>query len=96
MCTINLYQIFSETADLPQAGTVFYTKVKDAFDKSENVTVNMADVTALPSIFLNVSIGKIIEEYGTDRLKTGLSFSKITKAQALRLQEYLTKLSSRK
>lgn len=94
MCTINLASIFTQTSDMPHAGAMFYDKVKEAFSNSTNVVVDMEEVTALPSIFLNVSIGKIIDEYGIDRLKSSMSFSKITKAQAQRLKEYLVKYQS--
>ncbi len=96
MCIINLGAIFSQSTDLPQAGMMFYDKIKEAFDSSDKVVVDMENITALPSIFLNVSIGKIICEFGIDRLKSSMSFSKITKSQALRLQEYLTKFSPEK
>lgn len=96
MCTINLGDIFSQSTDMPQAGMMFYDKIKKAFDSSDKVVVDMENITALPSIFLNVSIGKIIGEFGIDRLKSSMSFSKITRSQALRLQEYLTKFSTEK
>lgn len=91
MCTIYLAPLISGSSDFPQAGELFYSRIKDAFDASENVVVDMENVSSLPSIFLNVSIGKIIEEYGSDMLKKNMTFTKITKSQALRLKEYLQK-----
>lgn len=76
---------------MPQAGAVFYNKVMEAYANSDNVVVDMENVSALPSIFLNVSIGRIIEEYGAEKLKSSMTFSKITKTQAIRLKEYLAK-----
>lgn len=40
-------------------------------------------------MFMNVSIGKFIEDYGMDRLKSILAFRNITRVQANRLREYL-------
>ncbi len=91
MCTISLEPILTENIDFTQAGSVFYDRLKGALDTSEKITVNMENVNALPSIFLNVSIGKIIEEYGLDKIRSSISFAKINKAQALRLQDYLMK-----
>lgn len=88
MCTIYLKNILAETADLPQAGNIFYDKVMDAESRSEKVIVNMENVTSLPSIFLNVSIGRIIDDFGIQWVKDHLSFTRITKAQALRLSDY--------
>ena len=90
MCTVVLNDILSNSANLPDAGMKFYDIIKDALDKSEKVIVNMANVTALPSIFLNVSIGKVIEVYGTDRLRHNLSYINITKGQAMRFRDYVT------
>lgn len=90
MCTIYLKNILAETADLPQAGNIFYDKVMDAESRSEKVIVNMENVTYLPSIFLNVSIGRIIDDFGIQWVKDHLSFTRITKAQALRLSDYLS------
>lgn len=91
MCTINLKNILSESRDLPHAGTIFYTKVMEADALSQKVTVNMDGVTSLPSIFLNVSIGKIIDSHGIQWVKEHITFTRITKAQALRLSDYLSR-----
>lgn len=49
----------------------------------------MEGVTSLPSIFLNVSLGKIIDDYDIEILKKHISFSNITRSQAERLKDYL-------
>ncbi len=53
----------------------------------------MESVTSLPSVFLNVSIGRIIDEFGTEAMRH-FTFVKITKVQAERLQKYLSSYSS--
>lgn len=91
MCTISLAGILSQNTDFTSAGASFYDSINQAFAKSEKIVVDMQNVTSIPSIFLNVSIGKIIEEFGSARLKRDMTFSRISKAQALRLQEYMKK-----
>ena len=54
----------------------------------------MAGVTSMSSVFMNVSIGRIIDEYGMDALKKAISFSNITQQQAKRLTEYLERYSN--
>lgn len=49
----------------------------------------MVDVNALPSMFLNTSIGRFIEEHGFDKLKEKVSFSNIGASQAQRIKEYI-------
>lgn len=91
MCTIILKDIMNSTALLPDAGDLFYSQIIKGLDKSEKVIIDMTDVTAMPSIFLNVSIGRIIDEMGMDKLKNNIVFTMITKQQALRLRDYMQK-----
>lgn len=91
MRTIDLNTLILGAVGLTEAGNSFYCQIADAFDNADKVIVNMENVLSLPSVFLNVSIGKIIEKYGSVRLKSDMSFTKITKSQAIRLQEYLAK-----
>lgn len=51
----------------------------------------MTGVESLPSIFLNMSLGRIIEDFGEEALKGKLSFKNITKAQAERVKDYLNR-----
>lgn len=48
----------------------------------------MQDVQSLPSIFLNVSIGRLIDEYGKNMVKDNIAFKKISQSQAMRIKEY--------
>lgn len=91
MCTIVLKDIMDSSALLPEAGNLFYTQVLKGMENSEKVIVDMSDVTALPSVFLNVSIGRLIDEKGIETLKNNLVFTMITKQQAIRLRDYIVK-----
>ncbi|MCR5077938.1 MAG: DUF4325 domain-containing protein [Prevotella sp.] len=89
MCTINMNDILKTYQTLPASGEVLYGKIKAAIKNGDKLSVNMEGVTSLPSILLNVSIGRIIDEEGKDKLKQYVSFTRITKLQALRLRDYL-------
>ena len=91
MTTIRLNDILQQNSDYSVAGTKFYDSVKSDISESKKVVVDMENVTSLPSIFLNFSFGKIIDEYGTDAVKKLFTFVKITKVQAERLQNYILK-----
>ena len=95
MCTIVLKDIMDSTTLLPEAGNLFYSQIVDGMENSDKVIVNMSDVTALPSVFLNVSIGRLIDEWGVDKLKKNMVFTMITKQQALRLRDYIVKYGSK-
>lgn len=91
MCRILLKDIINSAYLLTDAGDVFYHRLVDAISKDEKVVVDMTGVSYLPSVFLNVSIGRILDQYGADSLKKHISFSKITKQQANRLTDYIAK-----
>lgn len=88
--TIQLAEILSAYPDLTAAGDKFYADVRRAVEKSGLIKVDMKDVTSLPSIFLNVSFGKLIDEFGMDAVRRMFTFSNITKTQAERLQKYFS------
>jgi len=85
----------NSTALLPDAGNLFYLQIVDRMESVGKVVVDMTDVTALPSVFLNVSIGRLIDEYGMDKLKKNISFTMITRQQAERLRDYMVKYGQR-
>ena len=70
-------------------GQPVYNTIVDAIASDDKVVANMEGVSSLPSIFLNVSIGKVIDDYDIDTLKRHVSFCKITRKQAERLKDYL-------
>lgn len=90
MCTIKLYDVMSGK-DFPDAGNSLYDLIKNNIDSCDKITINLEGVSSLPSMFLNVSIGRFIEEYGIESLKNKISFVKITKSQAERITEYIEK-----
>lgn len=93
MCTIVLKNIINTASNLPDAGSILFDRINDAFMSKEKVIIDMEDITSLSSVFLNTSIGKVIDVYGISKLKQDVSFSKITRQQAERLKEYLSKVS---
>lgn len=90
MCTINLKDIISDRS-LPEAGSRLLEIMMSKLNAGESVILDLEGVPFLPSIFLNTSIGRFIEENGVELLKQKVAFSKITKGQAERLQEYIHK-----
>ena len=89
MCTFNMSIVLQQSEDLSVAGNSFYNSIKQAISNNDKLSVNMDGVTSLPSIFLNISLGRIIDEEGKDKLKQYVGFVRITKQQAIRLSDYL-------
>lgn len=91
MYTISLQSILNSGLSLPEAGSNLYDIIDGHTKDNEKVVIDMTDVTSLSSVFLNTSIGRVIDEKGIDFLKSNISFVKITKQQAERLTDYLSK-----
>lgn len=81
--------VLQQSEDLSVAGNSFYNSIKQAISNNDKLSVNMDGVTSLPSVFLNISLGRIIDEEGKDKLKQYVGFVRITKQQAVRLSDYL-------
>lgn len=94
MCTIKLYDVM-EGKDFPDAGNSLFDLIKKNMDSCDKITINLEGVSSLPSMFLNVSIGRYIDEFGLDSLRQKISFVKITKAQADRITEYISKTNKK-
>ena len=85
---IIMNDILQNTNNLEHAGNVLYDNIKNAITRKEQVSMNMNGVSSLPSILLNVSLGRIIDEKGKGTLKNYV-VSQITKLQAIRLKDYI-------
>ncbi len=87
MCTVNLYTLM-DGKTYPESGVELYGLLEEKLNDSERIVLDMTGVTSLPSMFLNVSIGRFIKEHGYQLLKEKVSFSNISRVQAERIKEY--------
>lgn len=86
---IIMNDILKRSNNLEHAGNVLYDNIKNAIARKEHLSIDMNGVSSLPSILLNVSLGRIIDEKGKETLKNYVVFRQITKQQALRLKDYM-------
>ena len=92
MCSINI-QTLLEGKTYPQAGAELYDIIVRNMDEPK-IVLDMTGVSILPSMFLNMSIGKFIDNYGVDVLRSKISFHKISVSQAQRIKDYVQKYSA--
>jgi hypothetical protein len=76
--------------DFLSSGNELYEKIMEN-NHCDRIVLNMEGITMLPSVFLNVSLGRYIEEFGLDKARK-ITFSNITKQQAERIKDYIRKL----
>lgn len=73
----------------PDAGDVLYSVLNDNLDKQDRIILDFKDVTLVPSMFLNTSLGKIIGERGTGIIRQKIAFSNISASQIAHIREYV-------
>jgi len=88
MKTVLLKSILAEKP-YPDAGEFIFRDIKDSIIAHDKVIIDMSDVLSVPTMFLNTSLGAIIDEFGTQRLKESIGFRNITKSEAERIQKYI-------
>ena len=95
MCTIRLYDIMLNR-NYPDSGDVLYNQMVDNIASSDKVVLDLDGVVALPTMFLNVSIGRFMDMYGVEVLKQKVSFARVSASQIERLKNYISIYSSGK
>ena len=73
----------------PDAGDVLYSVLNDNLDKQDRIILDFKDVTLVPSMFLNTSLGKIIGERGAGIIRQKIAFSNISASQIAHIREYV-------
>lgn len=73
----------------PDAGDVLYSVLNDNLDKQDRIISDFKDVTLVPSMFLNTSLGKIIGERGAGIIRQKIAFSNISASQIAHIREYV-------
>ena len=73
----------------PDAGDVLYSVLNDNLDKQDRIILDFKDVTLVPAMFLNTSLGKIIGERGAGIIRQKIAFSNISASQIAHIREYV-------
>lgn len=80
----------------PDAGSYLYDQMMAGVDNTDKFIWDLSEVSELPSMFLNVSMGRLIKEKGVDFVKSKISFSNITRSQVDRIVKYVEIMSQSK
>lgn len=71
---IKLAQIMKDRT-YPESGSVLYDSIAPLLTRDEKVALDLDGVIALPSMFLNASIGMAANEFGADVVKKNVVFT---------------------
>lgn len=80
----------------PDAGVCLYDIMMNNIDSTDKFVWDLSGVSELPSMFLNVSMGRLIKEKGESFVKSHISFANITKSQIDRIIKYVEIMSQPK
>ena len=78
----------------PDAGDELYSILNDNLDKQDRIILDFKDVTLVPSMFLNTSIGKIIGEKGAGIIRRKIAFSNISASQIAHIRDYVKRFDT--
>lgn len=85
-----------ETGSYTESGAIVYGMIKEHIDKGEKITIDLSGVTSLPAVFWNISLIRILEEYGIEKVKDKIKLEYITKLQTKMLTKYILKFKENK
>lgn len=91
MCLISVLTLMQDRP-YPEAGALLYDLIVSKID-DDKIVLDLTGVVSLPSMFLNTSIGKFIDDYGVGLLRQKVSFANITTTQATRIKEYIARVT---
>ncbi|KAA6303553.1 MAG: hypothetical protein EZS26_000104 [Candidatus Ordinivivax streblomastigis] len=77
-----------EDRSYTEGGTVLFQIAEIAVNTGDTVYVDMQDVTAIPTLFMNTSFGNLMDKYGIDKIKKLFRFNNATRIQINRIQKY--------
>ncbi len=75
-------------------GTYCMRFLNDKLDNQDKIVLDFKNVTLVPSMFLNTSIGKIIKERGSNIIRQKLTFNNISSSQITYIREYVQRFEA--
>lgn len=77
----------------PEGGAKLYDLAKPIMETGGTIKLNFDGVDALPSLFMNVSFGKLIPEFGIRNVVQSLKFYDISKVQLEHIRRYFKRFN---
>lgn len=74
----------------PEAGIEVFKVAEKAILNDDKVSIDMEDIVAVPTSFMNTSFGDLINLFGFDETKKVFHFKNIRKTQLERFRKYFS------
>ena len=89
MYIIRLEDIMKRHQHYPDAGTALYAEIVSNL-QDEQIIIDSENVRGIPTLMLNTSIGRLIDEFGYSRIKGRICFKHMGKTDAETLRKYIS------
>ncbi|MBQ7942349.1 MAG: STAS-like domain-containing protein [Muribaculaceae bacterium] len=74
----------------PDGGAELYNLAYPIISNNQIVNIDLTDVDSVPTLFMNMSFGKLISDFGKIKVMKSLKFFNITKSQLERIKKYFS------
>ena len=74
---------------------MLYDLALPLLNKGDKIIIDMDGVNAVPTMFMNVSFGKLVDEFGKMKVMRSINFYNINKAQLDRFKNYFKEYKER-
>lgn len=88
METFYIRDYINEAGDIRAAGMLLYKDVLPFIEKNEKVILDFEGAVGVPTLFLNTSLGDLMDVFGIERVKKAFKFTNVLISQADRIKKY--------
>lgn len=88
MLTFRIQDFIDSNDNLSDAGKALFFAVSPLLNKEDKIILDFSGNMGIPTLFLNTSIGDLIDEFGIDKIKKAFKYINIQPSQAERIQKY--------
>lgn len=72
----------------PEAGAKLYWLANPLLAQKQPIEIDMSDVASVPTLFMNISFGRLMSEYGKEPVMRSIRFFNISRSQLERFKSY--------
>lgn len=88
MTTILISNLLDKHQSYPLAGDEVYDIINPQMTGEESFIMDMTGVSSVPTVFLNASLGRLIDVYGIAKVRSKIGFVNIMRTQLDRIRKY--------
>ena len=86
---INIRELLDSAPNFGEAGYAAFYDINAALEENRDVTIDMENVSLLPTAFMNTAVAPAVERFGKDVFKDHVKLKNVTKASAAQWSVYI-------